>query len=282
MIHDEAQLLLVAGAVLEDLEAGEQIGYEVHRATCTECRTLEVELDTVLADLALSVPERMPPPGLLAGIRRAIDAEAAVRTAAPPRLPVAAQVARLDPTAVPAPITSLARVRASRRPTFAALGLAAALAIVAVGLGARSIGMSSDLDRSTAELAALRSDVARQGAVMAVAIDPKHVTTALHAEPLAPAATAVVLYVPGSNASFLVAQNLPATPAGREYQLWYADAGGVHPLRTATFDGDGSFVVSFGIDLSHSAAVMVTLEPAGGATGEPGPQVVFGELGPGA
>jgi hypothetical protein len=33
-----------------------------------------------------------------------------------------------------------------------------------------------------------------------------------------------------------------------------------------------------GVDLAHSAAVMVTLEPSGGATGAPGPQVVFGEL----
>ena len=33
-----------------------------------------------------------------------------------------------------------------------------------------------------------------------------------------------------------------------------------------------------GIDLSGATAAMITLERAGGAQGEPGPQVAFGEL----
>jgi hypothetical protein len=37
-------------------------------------------------------------------------------------------------------------------------------------------------------------------------------------------------------------------------------------------------VVPVGVDLAGSSAAMVTLEPTGGAVGEPGPQVVFGEL----
>ena len=98
------------------------------------------------------------------------------------------------------------------------------------------------------------------------------------AEPVAPAANAVVVYRPGTGDAFLMADHLPATPDGMVYQLWAADADGVHPLGTFRYDGDGPFLAPFGVDLGTSAAAMVTLEPVGGAIGEPGPQVVFGEL----
>jgi len=274
MIHEDA-LLLAAGAAIDDLDPDERQAYDAHRTGCAECRRVDAELALVLADLALAVPERVPPPDLLAGIRRAIDAGAS------PRAPLLRSVDAGGGRPSASPVVQLAAARSSRRPLVAALGLAAAFAILAVGLGARSIDLNSQLDRSAAELSALRSEVSSQGAVMAVAIDPRHVTAALHAEPLAPDATAVVVFVPGTTAAYLVAHDLPATPAGRAYQLWYADAAGVHPLGTATWNGDGTFVASFDVDLARSAAVMVTLEPVGGSTGDPGPQVVFGELGPG-
>ena len=273
----DAARMLAAGAVLEDLDPAERHAYDTHRAGCPDCRSLEVDLDAVLADLALIVPERIPPPDLLAGIRRAISSDATDDGPAAVQRPAA-----VERPAGPPAVTSLAAERARRRPMIAALGLAAALAIVAIGLAVRSIGLSSELDRTTARLEALGTQVATQADVMAVAIDPKHVTTALGAEALAPDATAVALYVPGTTNAYLVAHDLPATPPGRTYQLWYADAAGVHPLGTETWAGSGTFVASFGMDLTGSAAVMVTLEPAGGSTGVPGPEVVFGELHAGA
>ena len=279
----DAARMLAAGAVLEDLDPAERRAYDTHRAGCPDCRSLEVELDAVLADLALIVPERIPPPDLLAGIRRAISSDATDDGPAAVQRPAAAErPAAVHRPAEPPALTSLAAERARRRPMIAALGLAAALAIVAIGLAVRSIGLSSELDRTTARLEALGTQVATQADVMAVAIDPKHVTTALGAEALAPDATAVALYVPGTTNAYLVAHDLPATPPGRTYQLWYADAAGVHPLGTETWAGSGTFVASFGMDLTGSAAVMVTLEPTGGSTGVPGPEVVFGELHAGA
>ena len=70
----------------------------------------------------------------------------------------------------------------------------------------------------------------------------------------------------------------PPRPRARCISSWSADTAGVHPLGTFTFDGEGTFVAPFGVDLSKAAAAMITIEPTGGATGEPGPQVVFGEL----
>jgi anti-sigma factor RsiW len=81
VIHDHAEQMLTAGAVLEDLAPDERASYEAHRGSCDECRRLEQELHRVMADLSLVVPERLPPPGLLRGIRRALAAEEATRGA---------------------------------------------------------------------------------------------------------------------------------------------------------------------------------------------------------
>jgi hypothetical protein len=284
MIHAEAEALLAAGAILDDLAPDEQAEYDAHRATCIPCRTLEVELDHVLADLALAAQDRIPPPDLLAGIRAAIAGEAG--PARPASAGMAAVVAAapqgITPSVAPTAhgIVSLetGRQRRSQRLLAASMGLAAVLGIVAVGLGARSAGLQQELDSATARVASLESTLASSGKAMTVAMNPSHVTVALHAEPVAPEAEAAVMFLPGSTSSWIVAQNLPATPEGHGYQLWYADAKGVHGLQTVPFDGEGAFMAPIEADLADAAAVMITLEPVGGATGEPGPQVVFGEL----
>ena len=76
----------------------------------------------------------------------------------------------------------------------------------------------------------------------------------------------------------MMAADLPASPAGTVYQLWSADVAGVHALTTFTCDGRHACLAPFGVDLAPATATMITLEPAGGAQGEPGPQVAFGEL----
>jgi hypothetical protein len=277
VIDRQSEHLLAAGAVLEDLEPDEAAAWLTHREGCTECRDLENDLTLVLEDLALVVPERIPPPHLLDAVRRSIVAAGAVPAN---RAEIASP--RITPVTAPTSLDEARRRRASgpgfRRPSLALAGLAAAFAIAAAGFGARSIALQGDLDRAGTEVAALEARLSGSGAVIAAAIDPGHVTVALHAEPLAPAAAAMVVYVPGTRRAYLVADHLPATTVGHGYQLWYADAAGVHPLQTVPFDGDGAFVAPLDVDLSGAAAVMITIEDEGGATGEPGPQVVFGEI----
>jgi hypothetical protein len=265
VIHSEAQLLLPAGAVLDDLAPDERAGYEAHRATCAACRRVELELDHVLADLALAVPERVPPPDLMSGIRRSLAAEAA--TAGGPGI----TVGRPRPAVVPLR-------RPSRGPVLASLALAAGLGVVALGLGVRTVALEQDLGEATAQVDALESTLASQGEAMTVALNPGHRTVALHGDALAPDAEAAVVFVPGDAAAWIVAHNLPATPDGHGYQVWYADQAGIHPLQTVAHDGTGALVVPIGVDLARSSAVMITLETDSGAQGEPGPQVVFGEL----
>jgi hypothetical protein len=157
-------------------------------------------------------------------------------------------------------------------------GLVASLAIVAVGLAGRDVRLAGELGGSRQAMDAVRAELAVQTGAVAVAADPAHRDVTLRAEALAPTASATVVYVPGTTSSYVVASDLPATPAGKVYELWVADAGGVHGLGTYTFDGRGPFVAPLGVDLAPAAATMVTLEPVGGARGEPGPQVLFGAL----
>lgn len=281
MIHHEAELLLAAGAALDDLAPDERAAYDAHRQGCRVCAVAADELELVLADLALTVAERIPPADLFAGIRLAIAAERAGPGEATPQDAPPAR-ADVDPATAAQPtarVIPFDRARASRRPTLTTLAVAAAVALVAVGLGARSLGLQADLDRSQAQVSLLRDQVAAQGGVMAAAMVPGRVTVALHAEPLAPAAAATVVFVPGTEDAWIVADNLPATPAGRAYQLWHADSTGVHPLQWMPYDASGPFVAPLGVALAAGDAVMITLEDAGGAAGDPGPQVVFGEIG---
>jgi hypothetical protein len=283
MIHDDAARLLAAGAVLDDLEPGERAAYEAHRASCVACRRLEQELDDLLADLALAVPERLPPPDLLGSIRRSLGGDAGAGpgplafAVATPAVPVAGRPAAAA-GAWGAAIPRIPVARPTRLPLVASLAAAAALAVVAAGLGARTIQLGDELGAAQARSAAMEAALASQADAMTVAMNPAHVTVALHSEPVAPTAEAAVVYVPGTPTAWIVARNLPATPAGHGYQLWYADGSGVHPLQTVSWGGSGTFVAPIGVDLGQSAAVMITLEPSGGATGDPGPQVVFGEL----
>jgi hypothetical protein len=273
MIEPTAEQLLAAGAAVGDLDAAESATWASHRSECGGCRRLEGDLALVLVDLALVVPERVPPPDLLDAVRRSIRAGEGA--------PVDAAASADAVGTVPVPIDEARARRTARQGTrgqrLAILGIAASLAL-AVGLGARSLALQRDIDQAGAMVAGLETRLAGQDAVIAAAMDPGRVAVALHAEALAPAAVATVMFVPGAGPAYLVADRLPATPSGQVYQLWYADAGGVHPLQAVTFDGKGAFIAPLEVDLSTADAVMITLEDAGGVIGDPGPQVVFGEL----
>lgn len=237
---------LAAGAALGDLDPDERRVFDAHVRGCTDCTRLSGDLGEVLGDLALAAPALTPPPALRRSIVGEVRAEGIVS----------------------------ARAESARRWRLGAFGLlaaAAVLAVVAVGLGAQTVQLGD-------QLSATRSELDEQAGAMAVIVDPAHRTASLSSEPVAAVAEAIVVYRPGSPDAYVMADHLPPTPDGKVYQLWYADAAGVHPLGTYHHDGRHPFLARFGVDLGSSAAAMITLEPVGGAVGEPGPQVLFGEL----
>lgn len=265
--------LLAAGAALDDLDVAERAEYDRHLTGCPACRMLAGDLDDVVADLALVAPTVEPPVSLRGDVLAAIRGRDAVGAAERPTLrALPSPVPTSGPVALPASAT---RPRAA---LWASVSLAAVLGMVAVGLGAQTVRLNEQLAAANALAAEAQAKIAAREAAIALIADPSHETASLHAEPVAPVATAIVVYRPGSTDAYLMAMDLPATPVGQVYQLWVADDAGVHALGTYHFDGQGAFVAPFGVDLGSSAAAMVTLEPEGGAQGEPGPQVVFGEI----
>jgi hypothetical protein len=270
---------LAAGAALDDLDPAERHVLDAHLATCAPCRGLATDLDDVLGDLALIAPAQEPPRGMRAAVL------AAVREPARPRLALVAEggdgglgsAATMPvPSARAIPASSTSAV--DRWLRWGGLATAAVLAFLAVGLGGQNLRLQDEVTAANLALREAQAQVQARQAAVTVAADPAHVSVALHAEAMAPAAHAAVMFRPGTSDAFLLATDLPPTPAGHVYQLWYADPAGVHALGTYAYDGHGPFIAPFGVDLATSVAAMLTLEPDGGATGDPGPQVVFGEL----
>ncbi len=282
MLRHEADFdLLVAGALLDDLDPAELARYEAHQAGCPRCAELGADLSATLGDLALVAKPRRPPAALGRSLLATIQADDVTRDV--DAQATAAALARPTPIGqrrAPGRPRRSQHIAAFRLDGAGRIGwvAAAALLVIAIGAGAWGVSNRQELDRVAAETTRLRAMVDREDAVMTVALAPDHAIAALSAEPLAPAAEAMVVYRPGHIDGFIVVRALPPTPAGQVYQLWVADASGVHPLQTISYDGQGPLVAPIGRDLADSSAVMITLEPIGGAIGAPGPQVVFGEL----
>lgn len=267
---------LAAGATLEDLEAAEAAELADHLAICAPCRRDARELVEVASLVALAAPTRRPP----ATLRR--DVLAAVATAGSPA-PAAPRTSSepVDDAAAPAPRGSATARRWALRWRIAGSIALAAVITLAVTTGAMIIenrALDNRLATTSAQLDAVVARLAASAAAMTVVLEPDHATVALHPEPLAPRAVAYVVYRPGASDAWLMATGLPAPPAGSVYQLWAADAAGPRAGPTFTCDGTGPCIAPFGMDLRGMTAAMVTLEPEGGVTANPGPQVVFGEL----
>ena len=280
---------LAAGAALDDLELTEAAELAGHMAGCPACRRDASELADVATLVALAAPARRPPATLKSGVLAAIAAsDAPARPALVPSVPLARPAkrpgmtpgAREEPIDFAAAAASRAPTRSWRRAGIAGLAAAVVLAVATGSLVVENRGLDKRLATTTAQLDAAVARLATNGAAMTVVLAPDHATAALHPEALAPGAVAYVVYRPGTDDAWLMATGLPAIPAGSVYQLWAADAASVHAGPTFACDGTGPCLASFGMDLRGMTAAMVTLEAAGGATANPGPQVVFGELQP--
>jgi predicted anti-sigma-YlaC factor YlaD len=296
---------LAAGAALDDLDAVERTALDAHLGACATCRGDARQLADTAGLLALAAPRREPPASLRGAVLAAIAASenrpfgipaaslayAGTGTAVRPAAaglgaPTAQQatVARQTPAERPTTgdvldLEALRRERARyRRLSFAGLAAAAVLAIAVAGLGATAAGFSSQVDQVARERDEAVAQLATSDAAMSVVLAPDHATATLTPEPMAARAVVYVVYRPGTDDAWLMAADLPATPPGTVYQLWSADAAGVHALTTFTCDGRSACLAPFGVDLGDAKATMITLEPVGGADGEPGPQVAFGEL----
>jgi anti-sigma-K factor RskA len=254
MDHDavrEAAGLYALGA----LPADERALFEAHVSTCDECRRDVRAFGDVVNVLPFALPQIDPPPALRRRVLAAAGADAA------------------------ASVVPLAAVRPGRPFVWAAWLSAAAMLLVAIGLGAYSVRLRyrvsglevvlreavARLDRSERQLAAATRDAERAQLRLAVLTAPDMREVQLAGQPPAPRAAGRA-FLSASNGLLFAASQLPPLPAGRTYQVWFLTPGA--PISAGLVKPDQTGRVTAAFDVPPGAAspkgLAVSIEPDGG------------------
>ncbi len=277
-------------AALDRLEPDEARALEEHlRAGCDECEAELRELREVAASLALS----LEPEGSEERIWERLDLRLHAAAAEPSR-PAARET------------------DGARRPARGRVGVwRAATAVMAAGIIGIAIyaggisnqlrranekhqqelaAMDSRLDGLRAELTRARDEVGALQQVLGTRIRLEKVLSApdlrlTRLKPLAPApgAGAIVAVSATNKAAVFQAIGLPATPAGKTYELWWITK--EHgPVAAGLFQAEDGRPVVAPVSLpppgEHVLLSAVTLEPAGGVSKPTGAMYLKGAPGP--
>jgi len=257
MPHSERHEELVALQVLGLPNAEEAGELESHlEEGCRACEDLLVELRQSAAALAAGVPPRRPSPEAR---------ERLLASLAPSRAQAALPRAKASPFA----------------PWLVAAAAAALFAFFAFD-DARLRSQSEETRRREATLASrlhsAEAELARRD-LRARVLESEDVRILfLGGKDPQPEARAKVFWSEKAKRGFVVAANLEALPADRQYQLWVFDKG--KPVDAGVFDADPAGRALFeSKDLSSIAAAenfAVTVEPRGGVPQPTGPIVLLG------
>jgi anti-sigma-K factor RskA len=206
---------LSAAYALDALDPAEEREFEQHLRTCDDCREDVASFEAAAAALAFGVDSPKPPPALRGRILERVASERAV-------------------------VVPFRR----RRVSFGLVsGLAAAAAVVAVGLGIWAASLSNDLDRNRDLVAVLGDPAARS-------IDLDGADGRLVVAP--------------EGAAALVVRNLDPAPEGQTYQAWVIE-GKAPPRPAGLFEGgDRHDALMLDQRVPANAVVAVTVEQDGG------------------
>lgn len=223
---------LTGAYVLDAVSAAERDEFERHLRECGTCAQEVRELRETATRLGRAAAV-VPPPALRAAVLARI-----------------AQV-RQDP-----PEASVTPLRPRRPWALRLTGAAAAVLLVAtVTLGVLLVQAREDVDRSTAQAAAMTAILAAGDARISSQGDPAE-------------GRMTVLSSRTADRAVLLAENLPEPPPGRDYQAWTM---GAEPRSAGLLpDGGTAALAVEGIDSADR--IGITLEPDGGSplpTGDP-------------
>jgi anti-sigma-K factor RskA len=254
------------------------------------------------AELAAEVRQLEDTAGALGGVVAQVDPPARLRA----RVLAAAGIDAEDASATPAPAPSAIgdRGAAGRRDASAggrggsrgvAGWLAAAAALVlASGLGLWALQLRTSLEAMNARVERAEADVVRIQRTLGEAQAQTRVLEARNSVLFAPDLLRVDLAgegpAPGSKARAFMsrssgvafaADQLPALPADKVYQLWIVPqgAGPVSAgLLTPDANGHASLFFPMPADVTAPQALAVTVEPAGGVPAPTGSRVLLGTV----
>lgn len=256
MNRDEFEELSAAYA-LGALSEEENARFTAARARNPEWEALVVEDSMTAAALAGTIAPVEPPPAVRADLMSLVaktpQTSRAVADDAPP--PAAGEGSAPETTpAGPSGAVSTPR-RQRRRRWFA---LAASL-VALLALGGGTIAVVTQLARPTAVIALERIEAAPD-AHTAEAADPDGMSAVLH-------------WSPSLGEAVFVADDLPALPEDRAFELWFVREG--EPISAGVFLPDGSETsAALEGQIHQGDIVALTIEPVGGSpsglpTGDP-------------
>ncbi|MEA2545785.1 MAG: hypothetical protein QOI09_1058 [Chloroflexota bacterium] len=281
MSHDLATEL-AAGYVLGALEPAEESAVRDHLATCPEPHPEFAELGGVVPALLADLTLVEPPAALRERIMAAARADLATRAdlasrsdlATRPASSSTAPITPIAPTAFPTAGERAARrtLRASRLDWV--LGIAAVIAIVAVG--AWGIGLQRQLDGLHRQLdAAQRFDQAVAEVIKAAA-QPGAQTAIL--TPASGKQGGGIAAVAPDGSVTLAMRDLQATSVGQVYTTWVI-VGKNAPVAVADFTVDANGTASLRTRPAQTppgSVIALTLEPNPGNTAPKGPIISTG------
>jgi anti-sigma-K factor RskA len=248
MVHEDYKEMLPALA-LSALDAEGARALNQHLAECDECRRELADWENTAAKLALSANPAEPSSQVRERIMSAVRSEKQQRQEASRVVPFPQE----------------------RRQMFSSFGLigavAAAVLIVVLILWIVVLWQQNrELRRSNQTLASEIHSMDRSNRFVEILSSPGGRVAQLQGSGPAPDASAQLVY-DGSGRALLLANGLPPTPEGKEYQLWFI-VGKNPPIPGRTFAtdyaGSGALTDDVPRQAMESAVFAVTLEPIGG------------------
>jgi hypothetical protein len=251
LTHDEV-VDLAASFVLDALEPEEMAAVREHLATCPEPHAEMSELAGVVPALAASVPLVEPPASLKARVMAAAAADLEARQ-------IAADSTAIEAAAPPRPADDVVRPL-QRRPSRLgawALGLAAVIAIVALG------AWNASLQRQLDDAQAYQQQVA---AVFDAAEQPGALTAVLRSEDATgPSGFAAVT---ADGVARIAMRGLAPTSGSEVYEAWVIAADGV-PVALGELQlrpGGVGYLEAGGLPAESGIVLALTREPGPDST----------------
>jgi anti-sigma-K factor RskA len=237
------------------LDAEEAQAFKAHLAACPQCAHKAAEARGRMALLSLAALLQSPSPAVKRRLMRQIREDA--------------------------PASRLSYKAPSASGHWWAFGwatAAAALAAITVFLWIGNNRMRTELEALREATRQERVEIERSRALVALLSAPDRVDVALSPGTEVPGAQARVLYSASEGLVFS-AENLPAAPEGKTYQLWLVPTSG-NPISAGVFHPNAAGKASILLPPLPAGvaakAFAVTVEPAGGVPQPTGPKVMIG------
>jgi hypothetical protein len=251
---------------LQALSREESQNAREHLVKCVECRGELARLEGDLAALAMSVEQHSLPAGARERFMRRIAEEPGISAAG-----------RGGADVVP--------IRRERRQGAAGwLGwiAAAAMLMIAVGLGVQVSHLRAVLNERNGRLEALQSSQSREAKVAELLSSPTARKVVLTTPKAAPEPTGRAVYQASRGELIFQASNLARIPSEKTYELWIIPANGSAPIPAGLFRpdeaGNGAVILPEIPGGVEAKAFGVTMENAAGSKTPTAPILLAGTV----